>query len=366
MRIVQYISLNIIIGCVVCIVISCRPIYHEIYPNLIDGKYDSEFPYRDCSAQLAEISSSVKMISSVAYYRNYLFPLESKVTLQKLQSDDAKRFATKEIILNRSSSGTATVLFSSQTNVLLLTCAHVISFPETLITYYLNDAQQSTPYIHTISYKERQSNYVAGIAGSKELDILVQDSQRDVALVGTSIMSDFPPMSLHYPFGHAKELEWGSFVYVFGYPAGQCIVTKAIVSNPNKDKSGAFLIDAVVNRGFSGGLALAVRDGVPNFEVVGMVRLVAAKAEYYLSPTREGTSIEYDPDVPYTDDVYINRRLNIEYGVTQVISSESILDVLKANQTQLQARGYHVSSVLSRYSSSKDSDIKIDSSTKIR
>ncbi|MCK7529466.1 MAG: hypothetical protein MZV64_73895 [Ignavibacteriales bacterium] len=52
------------------------------------------------------------------------------------------------------------------------------------------------------------------------------------------------------------------------------MVTKAIVSNPSRDESGSFLVDAVVNNGMSGGLVLAIKDGVPNFEMVGMIQWV--------------------------------------------------------------------------------------------
>lgn len=316
-----------------------------MYPNLLDGRYDSEFPYKDCSKQLEEIASSVKMINCVAYYRSYLFPREAEVTLEKLRNNSVRNYAIKEIYLNKSSSGTATVLLSSPSHVLLVTCAHVVNFQDTIVSYYYNEANQPTSYIRTVGFKERQSNYAAGIVGSRELEILVQDTQRDVAFVGARVLSDFPPPSLRYPIGNARELEWGSFVYVFGYPAGQCVVTKAIVSSPKKDKYGSFLIDAVVNRGFSGGLVLAIRDGVPNFEVVGMVRLVVARAEYYLSPAREGTTIEYDPDLPYQGEMYIDRRLSIEYGVTQVISSEAMLEVLETQRHKLSALGYDVSSL---------------------
>ena len=54
--------------------LSCGgSVYREVYPTLMDGKYDSEFPYRGCSTQLEEIGESVKMINAIAYYRTYTF-----------------------------------------------------------------------------------------------------------------------------------------------------------------------------------------------------------------------------------------------------------------------------------------------------
>ena len=65
---------------------------------------------------------------------------------------------------------------------------------------------------------------------------------------------------------------------------GHKMITRGIVSNTRDDKSDSFLIDALFNRGFSGGIILAIRDGVPNFELVGMAKSVSAKNEYLLTP----------------------------------------------------------------------------------
>ncbi len=331
---------------------ACRTVYREIYPNLHDGRYDSEFPYRDCSEQLEEFANSVKMITCVAYYKSYYFLPEQKVTLERLQTTKPQFLATKEIYLTRTSSGTATIILSSTTGVLLVTCAHVVLFQDTIVTFYYDDKQQPTVFVRSVAFKERQSNYTAGITGSKELNIIAMDQQRDVAFIGTRFNTENPPLQIRYPLGFAKELEW-NFVYVVGYPGGQCILTKGIVSNPRKDKLGSFFIDAVVNRGYSGGPVLAIRDGVPNFEIVGMVRLVVAKAEYYLSPTQEGTIIDYDPETPYTGDMYINKRYSLDYGVTQVIPSESIYEVLNTNKQKIINYGFDIAPLIHRFQSVK-------------
>ena len=48
-------------------------VYRDVYPTLIDGRYDSEFPYKGCSRQLEEISETVQMLNCIAYYRTYSF-----------------------------------------------------------------------------------------------------------------------------------------------------------------------------------------------------------------------------------------------------------------------------------------------------
>jgi len=262
--------------------------YKEVYPILMDGKYDSEFPYRGCSGQLEQISESVRMISCIAYYKSWVFPLAAKVRLQNIHDPFLKEKAEKEVYLNQTASGSATVIYCKNQRIALLTCAHVVYFGDTLITYYQGEDNKQTEYIQSIAVKGRQTNYVAAISGVHNLEILCMDKENDIALIGQILESAVVPLVsvFNYPIGKAKELEWGAFVYLFGYPAGYRVVTKAIVSNPNRDKYGSFLTDAVFNRGFSGGIVLAIRDGVPNFELVGMMKLVPGYQHYYLTPAK--------------------------------------------------------------------------------
>ena len=62
-----------------------------------------------------------------------------------------------------------------------------------------------------------------------------------------------------------------------------------------------FMVDAMFSRGFSGGIVLAIRDGVPNFELVGMIKLVSAHSSFVLTPEKDGGGdLVFDPAVPYT------------------------------------------------------------------
>ena len=72
---------------------------------------------------------------------------------------------------------------------------------------------------------------------------------------------------------------------------------------------------------------LALRDGVPNFELVGVVRQVSAHSSFVLVPGRE-EGYEYDPGVPYTGTVFPERLTEIDHGMTQVTSAEMIGEFL--------------------------------------
>lgn len=328
----------------VFLTVSCSSTYREVPSGIIDGRYDSEFPYRRSSKQLEEIAETVKMLTAIAYYRTFTFGQDEHIRTSDLTTDFLEARVKEAVFVNKSLSGTATIIWVGERRVALLTCAHIVAFPDTDVIFHLGPDRHPTAFIKTLSVKERQMNFVGILPEGGELEILAMDRGADVAILGKQFVQSpsVPIPVFSYPAGRATELEWGSFVYLFGYPSGYRIVTKGLVSNPNRDKRGSFLMDAVFGGGFSGGIALAIRDGVPNFELVGMVKMVSARSSYILRPPHEEGAVEYDPTVPYSGEIFVERDTDIEYGVSQAVPVEAILDVLEANRTALVARGYFI------------------------
>jgi hypothetical protein len=323
---------------------SCAPTYRDIFPTLADGKYDSEFPYRACSKQLEEIAESIQMVNGIGYYRDYTFEEREKVTRLSVTPELLAGREARTTIFPSQLSGTATIITADDRHAVLMTCAHVVDFPDTVYAYYPGPDYKPGPYIRAIAVKEKQSIYVALLPEGGEIDILAMDRELDVALLGKTFSRPPFPMvrAFPYPAGRARELEWGTFVYLFGYPSGRKMITKAIVSNPNKDRAGSFFIDAVFNKGFSGGIALAVRDGVPNFELAGMVRMMLAHTSFVLGPPPDDSGVAYDTSVPYSGDMYVQRHTEIEYGMAQAIPIESIQEFIERQAPALERRGYAV------------------------
>lgn len=325
---------------------SASSVYEKVYPTLSDDKYDSEFPYRSCSKQLEEISRSIKLLTSIGYYTSYVFTEDMKIMASDIKTINLKTKAVKTITYDNSSSGTATVIYSQGRDIALITCAHVVNFPDTVITYFNKEDGVLSPFIQSISIKESQSNFVPEIPERGYVDIIVTDPKNDIALVGkklNSITSNFNIPEFNYPNGRASELEWGDFVYVFGYPMHYKMISKALVSSPDHLKGYSFLIDAVFNRGFSGGLVLAIRDGVPNFELVGLVRSVPAENEYVLKPLVKGLDVELNPQLPYKGDFTIEKRQTIKFGITKVIGIEAILEFFRVNRELIEQKGFYIS-----------------------
>jgi hypothetical protein len=327
------------------IAFSCTSVsYESIYPTLKDGKYDSEFPYKSTSSELNKISETIQRVNSTAFYKIYIFDEKDNITLADLKNKELSKIADKEALADNSSSGTAVTVYSQNGNVALLTCAHSITFPDSLIAFRLDKTGYQTKYVESISIKEKQVIYIAGFPEGSQVDVIAQDSKNDIALIGRKYGAQkgifFP--TFNYPWGKAKEVEWGTFVYLIGYPINFKMITKAIVSSPRRDDSGSFLVDAVINPGFSGGLVLAIRDGVPNFELIGVVQWVPEEEESMIYPENLKTKSSYNPVVPYSGNLFVRKHSLIRYGIAKVIPIETVQNFLIANKSLLTEKGFYI------------------------
>jgi len=334
---------------IILLLLSCsRPIYQLSSQAPPNGKYDSQFPFGNASDQIEEITRSVKKLTSIAYYKNYIFPPEARITKQDLRNHSFVEKAIAVSFQNNSVIGTATIIFYQSKRVVLLTCAHIIDFPDTVVYFFPTENGKPSSFIQSVGIKKRQQNFVADLPDRGELEILALDRKRDIALLGSSFYRrpKLPLPVFRYPFGKAKELRWGTFVYMIGYPKGFQMVTRGIVSQPNRDKKGSFIVDAIFNMGFSGGIVLALRDGIPNFELIGIAGSTSAEFKYILVPDKESQNSGFDPEVSYNREIYVEQRKQINYGITNVIPVEKIVAFLKENEEVLIKEGYDFSRLL--------------------
>lgn len=312
--------------------------------RVVDGQYDSEFPSTPVSSYLEHIGESVQRLNAVAYYKTYFFNLQEEFRANDLTDAVLNAHEEKAVYSNSSTSGTATTIVSTSNRVAFLTCGHIVAFPDTVLTYFPGPNRKPSDYVATLSLLKRTALYIATLPEGGAVEILALDRTNDLAVVGHTYEDSQPglPPVFSYSLGNSKELQWGTFLYMLGYPAGMKVVTKGIVSSPNKDKRHSYIVDAVFGRGFSGGICLALRDGVPNFEMVGLIKMVPAHTSYVLTPGREHDYDELDLDLPYTGQAYIERRTEIEYGVTQAVSAESIREFLEGHRLDLVQLGFSI------------------------
>ncbi len=146
---------------------------------------------------------------------------------------------------------------------------------------------------------------------------------------------------MNIPIGRTKDLQWGSLVYIIGYPLNNLMVTRAIVSINDKIKSGFFVTDALYNKGISGSPVFAMRDGATNFELVGMAATASAQKNSVLSPNKSFDD-KYNSGELYKGDVFVDISTLINYGITYSVNIDEIITFIDSNQKNLNNLGINI------------------------
>lgn len=305
--------------------------------GLNDGKYDRGFFQIEKNNKLDRLVNSVKMINCFAYYQSYLFEENSVIRKADLERIDLNELATAKTHTTETASGTATIVYLDNDKIALLTSAHILDFPDTLISYFNN-----SDIIESISIKVRQSNILPEFTSSKQVEILSINSIADIAIVGGIISSRIASRLIPFKLkrGNSKELSWGAMVYIIGYPLNNKMITSGLVSPPQISDKDYFFVDAVFNRGFSGGIVLAVRDGAPNFEFVGMVKSGTVERGFRVVPNSDSPDFNYLPKVPFAGETFIEEELNMKYGVTKIMTVEKVTEFIDNSKPILLEKGY--------------------------
>jgi hypothetical protein len=340
-------ALKSVVLTVSVLLLSCSQLEYQTADPVPDhdGQYDTEFPQTAVSYDLERLVHATKMIFAQAHYKTHFYTVQDQVRERDINKETLKEAYDSQYI-QKSVSGTATVILNDTRHIALLSCAHIFAKPDTIITFHRDANKNKSDFIESISIKQKQSNFARDVPGIGDLEILIMDKDRDIALLGTKKPASFRPgllPRLTYPFGNAKELRWGTFVYVIGYPSGYQIITKGIVSRYERDRENIFLIDAPFNPGFSGGLVVALRDGVPNFEAVGIVTSAAGEDEAFLVPTKHRDYVE---NVPYADSVFVEYKTNIKYGITFATTTNAVVALIRKNMPLLRRMGYDFSAMI--------------------
>ena len=304
------------------------------------SNYTTAFPSKDVSKDLQRIQKSVKRISSTAIYVTYFFE-DRLLTPDELKHIDLDDVSSRKMTNTESTAGTAVSTFSNSLRIALLTNAHVVSFPDTLISYRDQEGISPNTYVGSIKIKKSQNYLIYDLPNVGSFDVIASDESADLALLRVS-QNNFPELSapsLPVRPGNARDLRAGSFVYIMGYPKGYSMITRGIVSEANRNEEGDFLTDALFNRGISGGLMLASRDNFNSLEWVGMTNSAVGQSSRYLVPDPV-KSYQYRSFDAYTDSIYVEEKVQITYGITQAIPINRIRSFLRDHADKLRRMGF--------------------------
>lgn len=298
-----------------------------------DGKYDSGPPVQGASGQLDKAAQSIYRLNVISFYVSYTFERSTRMTLGRFDKGNAEQHAVSRTVSNHSVLGTATVVYVDSDKAALLTCAHVVDSKDTIITYF----PDSSGVIMRVAIKLNQKNYVAGLENPM-VKVMAVDDKHDIALLKASVLPGEGVRMMPFPIGKSSELDWGTFVYVMGFPNGHKMVESGIVSRPDNN-NGFFLTNAIFNRGISGGPVFAIRDGAPHFEWVGIASSSSVTDILYLKPDI-GKSDTYSKSKSYKGKILIDNKKILNYGVTFSVSMAEIIRFIKSIKPRLERQGF--------------------------
>lgn len=339
----RFLLLFLTMICIEVLAVSCTDkITRRSSEQFPETKYRTSFPSANASSKLTSVMPSIKKITNYVSYRTYIFDDNTRITVDNLNSEGLLEQTKAGIVTNEATAGTALVIFSNGRQIAMLTCAHAVKAPDTIIQWNDYRDLENNRFIQSISLKTKQQLYIRDMPDGSKFTILASDIKNDIAFIGSTYnepVNGIPVFT--FPCGNSSDLRWGSFIYLAGFPTGQQMITHGIVSTL-PEKAGSFYTDALFNEGASGGIALAVTENGDSFELVGMAKSVAGSYNYVLRPEKENHEFIYNPALPYTGNVYVNQKKDINYGITSIISINQIRKFYIENRNSLLEAGFNL------------------------
>ncbi len=289
------------------------------------------------------ISPSIIKIDVLGFYKTWYFGEEKFMLLEKIDYNKIDEECVFSEITSETISGTAIVLSSTNEISGMITCAHVVDYPDTVVTYH----NTNKSIVRSISIKQQQNIYVSGKSIDNKIEIIAMDEKSDLAFLKRTISTnEMIPPSFSLKKGKVEKLEWGSKIYVLGYPLGKFMITEGIVS-VNKSTNKRFISDALFNRGISGSPVFGLQDESSDYVWLGMASSAASQSFDYLEPkdSREGYQ-NFNEDV-YQGAIVKNKQL-INYGVTYSISIEEIVTFVANNRMAISRAGFDADLIISK------------------
>ena len=122
---------------------------------------------------------------------NYFFPPGNNIKQENI-TDSILRFASiSNEVTNESVTGTSTVIYHDTRQLGLLTCAHVIDFPDSLFSYY----PDGIGGLRVVAVKIKHQIFVAGLSQGEEVSVVVEEMKKDIAL----LKKEITPQSEAFP-----------------------------------------------------------------------------------------------------------------------------------------------------------------------
>lgn len=291
------------------------------------------------------LQKSIVKITASSYYKNHYYDYP--------QNDEESQYLGKLLVnsnlTTNSVAGTGLIVYQDYSKQYILTCQHVFDFQDTIRTYYLDNKQEETNYLKSLSSKVGEQILVFHKNGQSTVaKVIAEDVKNDIALIETEL-DDFQFMEKKFEgmYGDSDMMQFGQEVYLIGFPKGFFMITRGLVS-PTQFKN-KYLIDAPFNRGFSGGIVIRLTTEKPYHEFMGMANSISYSSEYVLSPVEDLRVVEKHKFIPYDNNIYTKELKSLNYGITYIVKSRLIIDFLKKYAKGLSIQDFEIQEQVQTY-----------------
>lgn len=339
-RWIEILRLPLIITIIIIFITGCTGSQEMVrMVNPTDkGTYRNHVNSGVIRSQIEEGFESVLRVQNNVIYRTYQFYLDDLPRKSELQGQDFDEVSGQSYLDDQSTAGTAIVLTDFRGKFALLTASHTVFYPDTIWHYRENSPDPEDPLVEAVSIRQTVNHFVIKEDGIIRLELVVNDSKRDLAvLTNINRISGDLMVPLSIPLGNSELLDWGDMVYALGYPKGAKMVTMGTASRSDHP-TRSILIDASFNRGFSGGALFAVRNDGSGLRWVGLITSALGENETYLIPEFASTK-DFDPDVPYTGELFVRSTPRINYGITNAVAVNEIMEFFRENEDRIRDYG---------------------------
>ncbi len=320
---------------------SCGSSETQIRTDGDDGYYQNIAHTPQVRKQINDSFRSVRRIQSNVIYKTYQFDLDNLPRKTQLQNADLESLALDTKIDNHSSAGTGVVLSVRYSGVTLLTASHTVTFADTIWHYSAESAGIPDKLVEAVSVRESLNQFVYADNDIVFMELVINDPRRDLALMRTVSEHDGTGLrSLNIPVGDSKKLDWTDIVYAVGYPRGVQMVTQGTASR-SEHPIRSIVLDIPINRGFSGGTVFAVRNDGSGLEWIGMITSAMGEQDVFLRPEIIPGE-DFNPDIPYTGDMYVETKPRIYYGITNAVDITRVQQFINENREEISRQGLRI------------------------
>lgn len=308
------------------------------------GKYFNRNSVSDFDGQaddLARLLSSARkstyLINTVSYYTQYFFPQTQTWKMNDLKGVDFKSQDWETNVITKPASGTGILLGWHRKNIVFLSSAHLFDLSDTI---FVPIGKKETDRYSSVLIRTKHEIFLPDIFTDGNLEILARDIKSDICLVSGKVNPDNRKLHVFpFPLGNSKALDWGSEVYIIGFPQGFHMVTRGLVSKPFKLRPYEFAIDAPFNHGMSGAPILNFNPVKNSLQLVGIGKSVSATTVQILSPELAGNSDSTLVRSIYKGAVYTDEITLVNQGVSFTVPTNLIRKFLIDNNEPVKDMG---------------------------